>query len=334
MKDAISRRHLHGATRWRRLTHVLAQSSRELILLAAIFLAGAYFSTLSDHFLQADNLTTILRNSVDLAIIGAGMTLVIIMGGIDVSVGGILAVSAIFIGRAFQSDLPIVLIVLTGPVVGTCLGLINGLICTRGQVPPIIATLGTMYVWLAVLFLIIGGRWIAGLPSTLAPLIRGEVLGIPSVVIIIGLVYGFCWFVLRLQPLGRHLYAIGNNELAARLSGVNVDRVKVATYAFLGCLAGFAALLYVARLRNVEINIGTTIALDAIAATILGGTNIKGGEGSLIGTLLGVLFIQMIQNGLVLTGVSSLWETVIVGTLLLLVLVLDTAHRQGLWKKR
>jgi ribose transport system permease protein/AI-2 transport system permease protein len=111
---------------------------------------------------------------------------------------------------------------------------------------------------------------------------------------------------------------------AARLVGINVDRTKIMTYGLLGLLAGFAALLYVARLRNVEINIGTTVALEAIAATILGGTSIRGGVGSLLGTLLGVVFIKMIQNGLVLIGVSSLWETVIIGSLLIIVLTIDS----------
>lgn len=333
MKNAIPSTQTSPATLRRSLGKLVAQSRRELILVVAILLVGAYFAAMSPHFLQAGNLTTVLRNSVDLAVISAGMTLVIIMGGIDVSVGGILAVSAIVIGRAFQSDFPLLLIVLAGPLVGMCLGLVNGLVCTHGRVPPIIATLGTMYIYLAALFLIIGGRWIAGLPGTLSPLIRGDVFGVPSVVVIIALVYGLCWFILRLQPFGRHIYALGSNEQAARLSGVNVDRVKIVTYAFLGSLAGFAALLYVARLRNVEINIGTTIALDAIAATILGGTSIKGGEGSLIGTLLGVLFINVIRNGLVLTNVSSLWETVIVGSLLLGVLIVDTVRRQGIWRR-
>lgn len=312
----------------------LAQLRRELILMVALLLVGALFSSQSPGFFTLQNLTTILKNSVDLAVISAGMTLVIIMGGIDVSVGGILAVAAIFVGRAFQNELPLFLVVLAGPFVGTLLGLVNGLICVKGRVPAIIATLGTMYVWLAVLFLVIGGRWIAGLPNTLSPLVSGRFLGIPSVIYILLIVYGVCWFLLRLQPIGRHLYAIGSNEVAARLSGVNVDRVKLGTYALLGGLAGFAALLYVARLRNVEINIGTTIALDAIAATILGGTNIRGGEGSLLGTLLGVLFIKMIQNGLVLIGVSSLWETVIVGTLLLLVLIADVVRHGRIWGRR
>ena len=310
--------------RWR-LPHV---GGRETVLVGAIVLAGTLFASLSPYFLSANNLEQILRNSIDLAVVSAGMTLVIIMGGIDVSVGGILAVSAIFIGRSYQIGLPEWLVVPIGLAVGTLLGALNGTVVSRLKVPPIIATLGTMYIFLAILFLVIGGRWIAGLPGTLSPLISGSVAGVPAALLVIFGIYGLCWVCLHQLPYGRHLYAIGSSENAARLSGIAVDRTKIMTYAFLGLLAGFAALLYVARLRNVEINIGTNIALEAIAATILGGTSIRGGIGSLSGTLLGVIFIKMIQNGLVLIGVSSLWETVIIGSLLMLVLIVDALRPQ------
>ena len=148
-------------------------------------------------------------------------------------------------------------------------------------------------------------------------------LGIPAGAWIILVIYGLCWLLLRRMPWGRHVVATGCDERAARLVGVNVERVKIQTYALLGLLAGVAAVLYVARLRNVEVNIGTNVALEAIAATVLGGASIRGGVGSLMGALLGVLFIKLMQNGLVLVGISSLWETVVIGGLLLLVLATD-----------
>lgn len=303
--------------------------SRELALVLAIVLVGGGFALASPYFLTAGNLIATLRASLELAIVSAGMTLVIVMGGIDVSVGGILAVSAIFIGKAYQAGLPDILVVPIGLGVGLLLGIWNGLLCTRLRVPPIIATLGSMYIFSAIMFLVIGGSWIAGLPGTLSPLVNGSVLGIPAAALVIGAVYGIAWLLLRQFSFGRHLYAIGCNEPAARLVGINVDRTKIATYGFLGLLAGFAALLYVARLRNVEINIGTTVALEAIAATILGGTSIRGGIGSLLGTLLGVVFIKIIQNGLVLVGVSSLWETVIIGGLMIIVLAVDALRNRN-----
>ena len=286
------------------------------------------FASQSEFFFSERNLTTILRNSVDLAVVCAGMTIVIVLGGIDVSVGGILAVSAVFIGRAYQWGMPDWVVVPVGLAVGAALGAMNGWIVAKSRVPPIVATLGTMYIFVAVLFLVIGGVWISGLPSSLSFLVLGELLGLPAGVWIIGAVYLGCYVLLRHLPWGRHVVAIGCDEAAARLAGVRVDRTRIQTYALLGLLAGFAAILYVARLRNVEVNIGTNIALEAIAATILGGANIRGGVGSLIGTLLGVLFIKVTQNGLVLIGVSSLWETVIIGGLLIVVLVLDALEQR------
>lgn len=286
------------------------------------------FASQSEFFFSERNLTTILRNSVDLAVVCAGMTIVIILGGIDVSVGGILAVSAVFIGRAYQMGMPDWVVVPVGLAVGAMLGAVNGYVIAKSRVPPIVATLGTMYIYIAVLFLVIGGVWISGLPGTLSFLVLGEFLGLPAGVWIIGGVYLVCWVLLRHMAWGRHVVAIGCDEAAARLAGLRVDRTKIQAYALLGLLAGFAAVLYVARLRNVEVNIGTNIALEAIAATILGGANIRGAVGSLLGTLLGVLFIKVTQNGLVLIGVSSLWETVIIGGLLIVVLVIDALEER------
>jgi ribose/xylose/arabinose/galactoside ABC-type transport system permease subunit len=298
-------------------------ASRELALAVAIVAVGAGFALASPYFLTLNNLVQTLRAALELAIVSAGMTLVIIMGGIDVSVGGILAVSAIIIGKAYQAGLPVYLVAPLGLLTGTLLGAWNGFLTAKLKVPPIIATLGSMYVFSAIMFLVIGGAWIAGLPGTLSPLVNGSVGPIPAAAIVIFVVYLCCWILLRQLPYGRHIYAIGCNEQSARLVGINVDRTKITAYALLGFLAGLAALLYVARMRNVEINIGTAVALEAIAATILGGTNIRGGVGSLLGTLLGVAFIRIIQNGLVLVGVSSLWESVIIGTLMVIVLTAD-----------
>lgn len=313
-----------SATDMRAMPRLISPTaSRELALAVAIVAVGAGFALASPYFLTLNNLVQTLRAALELAIVSAGMTLVIIMGGIDVSVGGILAVSAIIIGKAYQAGLPVYLVAPLGLLTGTLLGAWNGFLTAKLKVPPIIATLGSMYVFSAIMFLVIGGAWIAGLPGTLSPLVNGSVGPIPAAAIVIFVVYLCCWVLLRQLPYGRHIYAIGCNEQSARLVGINVDRTKITAYALLGFLAGLAALLYVARMRNVEINIGTAVALEAIAATILGGTNIRGGVGSLVGTLLGVAFIRIIQNGLVLVGVSSLWETVIIGTLMVIVLTGD-----------
>ncbi len=305
---------------------------RELILAAALLGAAAAFALQSDAFLSERNLTVILRNSVELAVIAAGMTIVIVLGGIDVSVGGIFAVSAIVMGRAWQAELPEPVVVAACLAAGAALGAFNGFVIARSKAPPIIATLGSMYVFVAILFLVIGGTWISGLPNTLSFLVRGAVLGIPVAVVVIAATYVLVWLLLRRMPWGRRVVAIGCDEKAARLAGVAVERTKVQAYALLGLLAGLAAVLYVARLRNVEVTLGTSVAMEAIAAVILGGASIRGGVGSLLGTLLGVFFIKVMQNGLVIVGVSSLWETVVIGALLLVVVGADawTSRRRGL----
>lgn len=301
---------------------------REGLLLAALAVLCIVFSSQSEFFLSERNLTIILRNSVDLAVICAGMTIIIILGGIDVSVGGIVAVSAVLIGRAYQYGAPDWIVVVIGLLAGAILGAINGAIIAKSRVPPIVATLGTMYIFIAILFLVIGGVWISGLPNTLSFLVLGKFFGIPAGIFVIGAIYGLSWVLLRRTPWGQRIVAIGCDEASARLVGIRVDRTKIEAYALLGMFAGIAAILYIARLRNVEVNIGTNIALEAIAATILGGANIRGGVGSLIGTLLGVIFIKMTQNGLVLIGVSSLWEPVVIGGLLIIVLVLDALEKR------
>ncbi len=235
-------------------------ATREIALLATIVAVGAVFSLASPYFLTVSNLVQTLRAGLELAIVSGGMTLVIIMGGIDVSVGGILAVSAIIIGKAYQAGLPAFAVAPIGLFTGTVLGAFNGVLTAKLKVPPIVATLGSMYVFSAIMFLVIGGAWIAGLPGTLSPLVNGTVGFVPASAIVILAVYLACWVVLRRLPFGRHIYAIGCNEQSARLVGINVDRTKIATYAMLGFLTGLAALLYVARMRNVEINIGTSIA--------------------------------------------------------------------------
>lgn len=304
---------------------------RELALALGIVAVGFVFAVLSPVFLTAGNLVTVLRNGVELAVVSAGMTILVCMGGIDVGVGGIMAVAAITVGRAYQEGAPDLVVVALALAAGGTLGLINGVLCSRLRVPPIVATLGSMYIWIAVVFLVLGGSWIAGLPGTLAPLVSGSLAGVPSVVLVIAGVYSLCFTLLRHTRFGQHVYAIGCNESAARLVGIPVDRVKLGAYGLLGLLAGFAALLYVIRLRNVEINIGTGIALDAIAATVLGGTRIEGGVASLLGTLLGVALIRILQNGLILIDVSSLWESVVVGGLLVTVLTAEARQRGG-WR--
>jgi ribose/xylose/arabinose/galactoside ABC-type transport system permease subunit len=297
--------------------------TREAALLAACILTAAVFASASPYFLTAGNLATIARNSVELLMIALGMTLVIATGGIDISVGAAMGVCAIAVGTALDAGWPAAAAAALGPVGGMALGLITAAIVVRGGVPPIIATLGLFGIWRAAVYLLLGGRWISGLPDDLGVLVRSSILGLPTVAFEILALYLLAWLVLRRTPLGTWWLAIGGNETAARLSGVQVVLAKSAVYAASGFCVGLAATVYVAQYRNVEMTIGGTVALDAIVAAVLGGAAVAGGRASLAGTALGVVLVRILQNGFVLVGVPSLWEQVVIGALLLGVLALE-----------
>jgi AI-2 transport system permease protein len=293
---------------------------RELTLLTACVLVAVAASAASPYFATVDNLSTVLRNSVELMIVGLGMTLLLAMGGIDVSIGLALGLSALAVGMLVRAGYGPLLPILAGPVVGALLGLLTGAVVVLGGIPAIVGTLGLLGVYRAAIFLLLGGRWLSGLPPTLTNILSSYFLGVPVAAIVIAAIYLVTWSALRQTPYGPHLLAIGNDEEKARLSGVAVRRVRIATFVVSGLLAGVAAVFYLSTYRNVATTIGGNIALEAIAAAVLGGTNVMGGSCSLLGTALGVILIRLLQNVMVLVGVPSLWQTVVTGALLLAVL--------------
>jgi len=301
----------------RRITVI---GGRELTLLTACVLVAVAASAASPYFATVDNLSTVLRNSVELMMVGLGMTLLLAMGGIDVSIGMVLGLAALAVGALVGAGYRPFLPILAGPAVGALLGLLTGAVVVLGGIPAIVGTLGLLGVYRAAIFLVLGGRWLSGLPPTLTNILSSDLLGVPIASIVIAAMYLAFWVALRHTPYGPHLLAIGNDEQKARLSGVTVRRVRIATFLVSGLLAGVAAVFYVSTYRNVATTVGGNIALEAIAAAVLGGTSITGGSCSLLGTALGVVLIRLLQNGLVLVGVPSLWQTVVTGALVLLVL--------------
>jgi ribose/xylose/arabinose/galactoside ABC-type transport system permease subunit len=293
---------------------------REALLAAGCLVSGFVFSNLSPYFASVDNLLTIARNRTELLLIGLGMTLLLGVGAIDVSVGSLLGLAAIVVGRLLEAGAPPALAALAGPLAGLALGLVTGLIVVFGRIPAIVATLGMLGVYRAGIFLALGGSWLSGLPVGLTNLLSARILGAPVSLLVIVLAYAAVFVAIRLTPFGAHLLAIGNSEARARLAGIGVRRVQAITFIISGALCGLAASFYVATYRNVEMTVGATLALEAIAAVVLGGTAVTGGRVSLLGTVFGVILLRLLQNGLLLTGVPSLWQPVVTGFLLLTVL--------------
>ncbi|WP_336777601.1 ABC transporter permease [Pantoea sp. USHLN256] len=308
-------------------------TSREIALLAIALFASAGFFWFSPWFATLDNLLTILRNSSELLLIALGMTLVIAMGGVDVSVGVVMGVAAWAVGQLLLANSPW-LAALAGPLLGLGLGLITALVVVMGRIPAIVGTLGLFGVWRTGLFALLGGQWLSGLPGNLSSGLMHAFLGVPVMAWIIVLVWASVWLMLRHTPYGLWLLAAGSSEEKARLAGIPVTQVRIATFMISGLLCGIAATCYIATYRNVEMTVGGSLALEAIAAVVLGGTRITGGSCSLLGTLLGVLLLRILQNGLLLVGIPSLWQTVVTGAVLLIVLSSEAASGRVLAFRR
>ncbi|HEY6102702.1 MAG TPA: ribose ABC transporter permease [bacterium] len=300
---------------------------RRFGIFIAFLLLVVVLSFLSDSFLTVSNLLNIARQVSINAIIAAGMTLVILTAGIDLSVGSVLAFSGAIIAGLLSAGQPLLVGIAAGLLLGAVLGLVNGLIVTRGGVQPFIATLGMLTIARGATLVYTDGRPITGLPDAFVWLGAGDVGRVPVPVIIMALVFLAAYVVLTQTVLGRYIYAIGGNEEAARLSGVNVTLYKTLAYVLSGVLSATSGIILTARLNSAQPTAGGGYELDAIAAVVLGGTTLAGGEGSITGTLLGAFIIGVLNNGLNLLNVSSFYQQVVKGVVILLAVLLDRRLR-------
>jgi len=300
---------------------------RQFVVPLFLAVEVAVFAALSDSFLTSGNMANVVLNSVDLALIAGGLTLIIVLGGIDVSTGPALGVVAWVVGTLTVAGLPALLVVVLAITLGGLMGLINGVIVSMLNVTAIIATLGTAAVWQTTLFGLWGGTDLFA-PPVSQYAAADRLLGVPTVAFLAIIVYAGLWYVSRYRAFGRHVYAVGNDIEAARLSGVGVRRVSLGAFGLVGALVGLAAVVYMARVGVVQASSGADLSLAAIAAVVVGGTSITGGRGSVIGTLFGVLFIAVLQNGVVLTGVPPLWNGVLVGLFILVAVGIDVVSER------
>lgn len=302
--------------------------------LLALALMVFVLSLLSDRFLTPDNGWNILRQiSVNLCL-SVGMTLVILSGGIDLSVGAILGLAGAVAAGVLKHGLAVPGTdlwlecttsgaILVGIAVGGAAGWANGFAITRFSLPPFVATLGMLSIARGLTMLWTGGFPITGLGDSFGHLGTGAFLGMPLPVWIMLALTALFVVVTKRTRFGRHLYAVGGNERAARLTGLNVGRIKLAVYTLAGALAGVAGLIVTARLDSAQPNAGLGYELDSIAAVVIGGTSLSGGRGSVTGTVLGCLIIGVLNNGLFLLNVSPFWQQVIKGVVILIAVALD-----------
>ena len=306
----------------------LAHYGRQLGTLSGLLALVVVLWILTPHFLTVSNLLNVAQQATIIAIIAVGMTFVIITGGIDLSVGSVLAFAGVVMASALQSGVPLPLALLIGLGVGLLSGVINGLLITIGRLPPFIATLGMMSVARGAALMFTEGRPISGFSEGFRSIATGEILRIPTPVVIMIVVYLIAHFVLKRTKLGRYTYAIGGNEEAALLSGINVRLNKTLVYGIAGLLSGLAAILLTARLNSAQPIAGMNYELDAIAATVIGGTSLLGGEGTVSGTLIGALIMAVLRNGLNLLSVSSFFQQVVIGSVIIFAVLIDMALKR------
>lgn len=299
-------------------------------LIALIFLI-VVVSFLNPNFFTVDNILNILRQTSVNAIIAVGMTLVILTAGIDLSVGSVLALCGAFAASLIALEVPVLVAVPTALFAGAALGAISGIIIAKGKVQAFIATLVTMTLLRGVTMVYTDGRPIStGFTDTadaFAWFGTGYALGIPVPVWLMVIVFAAAWYLLNHTRFGRYVYALGGNESATRLSGINVDRVKIGVYAICGLLSALAGIIITSRLSSAQPTAGMGYELDAIAAVVLGGTSLMGGKGRIMGTLIGALIIGFLNNALNLLDVSSYYQMIAKAVVILLAVLVDNKNK-------
>jgi len=293
--------------------------------LVGLLVITIILSIVSPNFMTVDNILNVLRQVSINALIAFGMTFVILTGGIDLSVGSILALASAVTASMLASGMDPILAILVGLLAGAIMGAINGFIITKGKVAPFIATLATMTVFRGLTLVYTDGRPITGLSSSELFVLMGKgyVGWVPVPVIWMLITYAILYFILKKTTFGRRVYAIGGNEEAAILSGIRTDRVKIWIYSITGLLSALAGIILSSRLNSAQPTAGASYELDAIAAVVLGGTSLSGGRGWIFGTLVGALIIGVLNNGLNIMNVSSFYQQVVKGGVILLAVLLD-----------
>jgi ribose transport system permease protein len=305
-----------------------AQRSRQIGTFAGLVALCLVLWAASPHFLTVSNLLNVLEQTSINAIVAVGMTFVIISGGIDLSVGSVLAVAGIALALALEGGVPAPAAIALALATGTACGLANGALITFGRLPPFIATLGMMSVARGAALMLAEGRPISGFSEGFRSLATARVLIVPAPVLLTAVVYLVAHFVLVRTVFGRATYAIGGNEEAARLSGVHVRFHKTAVYGVAGLTSAVASILLTARLNSAQPTAGTMYELDAIAATVIGGTSLLGGEGTLVGALIGALIMGVLRNGLNLLNVSSFFQQVVIGAVIIGAVLIDMSLKR------
>jgi len=303
---------------------------REFMLLVIILIISIFFSLTSPYFATFSNWEAIAYGMMSDCIIAVGMTIVIVGGGFDLSVGAVLALCGILVAKMLNANFSMITSILVGGILlGGGIGLFNGVMVARLKINPFVVTLGMMSVARGIGFAITQGRPVVGLPPEFGFLGQGKVLGFPFAILLMILVVVIGDLLMRKSLLLRRVYYVGGNEEAARFSGLNVERIRIMTYVITGVLAGLSGVLITSRMFSATATAGMSTELRAIAAVVIGGGVLAGGKGTIFGAFLGTLLLGIITDALVLYNVSVYWQQVASGIILISVVTIDVLSRRG-----
>ena len=308
---------------------VLTSGFRDAGVLIGLVVIFASFSIMTPTFLTSANLLNVLQQSSINACIAIGMTLVIISGGIDLSVGPTAALSAVVTASLLVAGVPVPIAILAAFCIGLTTGLFNGILIAYAGLQPFIVTLGGLSLFRALALIYTGGNPIFGIPSEFREIFTGQFFGLPNPVVIVAVLAVTAWIALNRTPFGEYLMAVGGNAEAAHVAGVPVRRTKIAAYMISGFMASVAALILTGRLGAAEPTMGTLWELDAIAAAAIGGASLMGGRGSIIGTILGAIILGALRNGLTLMNVQAFYQLLATGMIIIIAMLIDRATKGG-----
>ncbi|MHA5220023.1 ABC transporter permease [Dysosmobacter sp. Phy] len=308
---------------------LLKGASREVTLVVAIVLMGVIFTLINSSFFTPRNLINILDQTTINGLLAVGITLAILTGGIDLSIGAILGMTAVLVGQWLVNGMAPLVAVLVGMVLGFSMGCLNGILIAKLKLQPFIATLGTCSALRGLTYIYTGGWPIMNIPENFRDLVDGDLFGwLPSALVMMVIFMAICHILLRKTKFGLYTYALGNNESATKLSGVNVDLYKILAYGISGMGGALAGLVMIARLGSAEPSAGDGYEMYAIAAAAIGGTSLAGGKGNVVATLIGAILLQTLKTGLVVVSVDPYWQRVATGAIIVIAAYFETARNQ------
>lgn len=298
---------------------------REMITLIALLIIVSIFTIISPHYISGSNLIDIIDQTVINGLLAVGITFPILTGGNDLSVGSTLAIVIVVIGQFLVNGINPGVAIILGILVGLILGIVNGVLVSKMKLQPFVATLGTMSIYRGLAYTITGGWPVLNIPKSFRTMLDGDIAGKLSISVIILLVFAIiCDIILKKTKQGIHIYSIGGNEEATKLSGIKVDRVKILAYGICGIAAALAGMIMLARLGTGEPAAGQGYELNAIAATAIGGASLSGGKGSVFGTVLGAILLSALKVGLIVVGVDTFWQYIATGGIILIAVYFET----------